>query len=133
MLMDEMVKKELLLQQHNPFVQHNNMRVTALDLNSCETELTVTELSCNPFGTVHGGALFTLADLSCGAAARADGRHYVTENADIAYLRPAVGTRVTAAAEVIHRGRSRCVIEVRVRDEQGRLICSGTFSFFCKG
>ena len=61
--MDEAIKKELLLQQHNPFIQHNNMRVTALEDSRCVAELTVTEQSYNPFGTVHGGALFTLADL----------------------------------------------------------------------
>ena len=116
--MDEKVKKELLLQQHNPFIQHNNMRVTELDENRCEAELIVTEHAYNPFGTVHGGALFTLADLCCGVAARADGRHYVTENADIAYLRPAAGDKITAVAEILHRGRSRCVIEVRLRDAQ---------------
>lgn len=133
-MIDEKIKKtEQLLQQNNPFIQHNGMYVTSLDENRCEAELTVTAHSFNPFGTVHGGALFTLADLSCGVAARVDGRQYVTENADIVYLRPAVGEKITAAAEVLHRGRSRCVIEVKLCDEKERLVCSGTFAFFCKG
>ena len=130
--MEEHTKNELLLQRTNPFVQHNGIQVIRVEENYSEAELMIRPESLNPFGTVHGGAFFTLADLVSGVAARTDGRHYVTQQADISYLRSASEGRLLAKGTVIHRGRSRCVVDVKIVDEVGRLLCTGTFSFFCR-
>lgn len=130
--MDSRIEKELLLQSRNPFVHHNGISVVSVDENHSQAELVIREDSLNPFGSVHGGALFTLADLCSGVAARADGRHYVTDQASISYLRGASQGRLLAKGTVLHRGRSRCVVDVKIYDEQDRLLSTGTFSFFCK-
>lgn len=131
--MDAQTNRELLLQCGNAFVNRNGMRVVSVGEEGSEAELDITEDVMNPFGVVHGGALFTLADLCCGAAARVDGRHYVTDQASISYLRAVSEGKVHARGTVLHRGRSRCIIDVKIYDGQGRLVCAGTLSFFCTG
>ena len=123
-------EKEFLLQVTNQFAKYNGVKVTGMTADHSEAELVIRDSSLNPYGTVHGGALFTLCDVCSGVAARSDGRKYVTEHADISFLRAASGGKLMAKGEAIHRGRTRCVIDVKVYDEQERLICIGTFSFF---
>ena len=85
----------------------------------------------NPFGSVHGGAFFTLADVAAGMAARTDGRGYVTQQASVQFLRAARAGRITARANVLHRGGTVCLIEVRITDEADKLLFLSTFNFYC--
>lgn len=128
---DEIEKKEFLLQVVNQFARYNGVKVIDMTADHGEAELVIRDTSLNPYGTVHGGALFTMCDVCSGVAARSDGRAYVTENADISYLRAVSEGRLLAKSCVIHRGRTRCVVDVKVYDDQEHLICTGTFSFFC--
>lgn len=85
----------------------------------------------NPSGRIHGGALFTLADTAAGLAARSDGRLYVTQNADIHFIRSQSEGLLRAEGMVIHRGRSTCVVRVELTGEDGKLLATAEMTFFC--
>ena len=89
--------------------------------------------SLNPAGGLHGGVYFTLADAVSGALCRADGRKYVTECADIRFLKGVREGAVTAAATLLRRGRRSCVIRVEITDEGGALLAVFTGNFTCVG
>jgi len=79
----------------------------------------------NPFGTVHGGILCDLADLTMGMAfftTLNEGEALATIELKINYFRPAREGKLSAEAKVLHRGRSTGFVECVVTDDAGKLI-----------
>lgn len=80
-----------------------------------------------PFGFLHGGASVALAETvaSVGAWLRVDRARYATFGLEINanHLRPKRDGVVTATGTPIHVGRTTQVWEVRIADEEGRLVC----------
>jgi uncharacterized protein (TIGR00369 family) len=86
----------------------------------------VTPRHHQPFGYLHGGASVTLAEtvaslgafLNCPPGMVAFGLEI---NAN--HLRPKRDGLLTATALPLHRGRTSHVWEIKIRDEEDRLIC----------
>lgn len=79
-----------------------------------------------PFGILHGGASVALAETvaSVGAALNAGpGRTAVGMEINANHIRPKRSGTVTAVATPSHVGRSSSVWEIRITDEDGKLIC----------
>lgn len=80
-----------------------------------------------PFGLLHGGASVALAETvaSTGAWMRVDqaAERVVGIEINANHLRAKSDGVVTAVATPVHAGRSTQVWEVRVTDEEGRLVC----------
>lgn len=74
-------------------------------------------------GFIHGGVIGYLADNASGCAASTmlpDGAvGLVTSEFKVNLIRPAIGTRAIARAEVIKAGRRQCVAETRVFCAEG--------------
>lgn len=83
----------------------------------------------NPFGTVHGGILCDLSDLAMGVAFMTTleaGEGLATIELKINFLRPARTGKLTAVANVLHRGRSTGLVECMVTDEAGKLVAKAS-------
>ena len=119
--------------QRNGFALHNGVQIRQLGENEAQAWLEVGPSSCNPYGMLHGGAYYTLADCAGGNACRTDGRSYVTIHGALNFIRPAREGRVTAHARVTHRGRTTCLTAITIVDQQGKTLASGDFTFFCVG
>lgn len=130
---EQLMEKERDFTARNHFAAHNGMRMTALEPDQAEFRMEVRPESCNPMGIIHGGALFAMADCAGGMAARTDGRAYVTQNASFNFLRGQSQGEVRAEARVRRRGRTTCLVNVDLLDEEGRLTATGTFTFYCVG
>ena len=107
--------------------------MTVVKKDYAEVRLELVPESMNFRGTVHGGAYFTMADMCSGIVCRTDGRSYATQHASVEYLRSADGGVLTGRGRVIHRGRTSCVVEVRITTEEDKLVFIGTFQFACIG
>lgn len=84
----------------------------------------------NPIGSLHGGVLFTIADITGGSAAVSHGEQVTTVDADIRYLRPGIGVkRIVCEAEEIKKGKTLFVYRIDVRDQDGTLLTAGTFTY----
>ena len=116
---------------HNPFCNRLGIRLTELEPGRAAAEKTVTEADLNPVGVVHGGLYFTMADTVCGSAMATHGHAAVTLSAAWQFLRAAgAGDVLRAEALEIKHGRTVSVYEARVTDQEGRLLGTGTFTFF---
>ena len=121
----ETLRLETLKLGANAFTDHNFIRLESAEADCAVYRLDIRPESRNPFGMVHGGALYTLADDAAGGAAHSDGRHYVTQHGDLHFLdNRAHGT-------IRHRGRSTVLVDVEITDESGALLATGAFSYFC--
>jgi len=77
-------------------------------------------------GAVHGGLLGCLVDTAGSFALIArTGQTVATVDFRVNFHRPAMAGRIRAQGRVVHDGRTLGTCEVRVLDEEGRLLASG--------
>jgi len=78
-----------------------------------------------PYGLVHGGVYAAIAEslASAGTAfgVAAEGKIALGEQNDTSFLRPIRAGTIHASARALHRGRTRWVWDVEMRDDEGRL------------
>lgn len=129
----ELLQKEIELQNANVFCVHNHVEVVDVKKDYAEVRLNLVPESMNFRGTVHGGAYFSMADMCSGMVCRTDGRVYATQHASVEYVRAVTGGMLTGKGTVVHRGRTSCLVEVRITTEEGKLAFLGMFQFACIG
>ncbi|MGK2963603.1 MAG: hotdog fold thioesterase [Gemmatimonadaceae bacterium] len=87
----------------------------------------VDDRTLQPFGILHGGASAALAETvaSIGAYLNVDEETQAAVGLELNanHLRAKRAGTVTATATPLHRGRRTQVWEVRIEDEEGRLVC----------
>lgn len=131
-----MTKEEMLelakktINETPGFIRHNNMKVEEVTNEYCRMSVELTEESINPNGTAHGGLMFGLADTTMGVLARTTGRNIVTINAQIDYLRPGKGSKITCIAEPLKVGKTTAVYRANIYNEEETLISTVTGTFF---
>ena len=76
----------------------------------------------NGLGLVHGGAIFTLADLAFAAAVNSRGRAAVAIHCSISYLKAAAGDVLFAEAEEVSCGPKIAAYTIRITDASGKII-----------
>ena len=76
----------------------------------------------NSHGTVHGGAVFTLADTAFAVASNSHGIPAAAINAHISYMKSASAGTLYADAEEFALNPKLATYTVRVTDEQGAPI-----------
>lgn len=126
--LEQIAEKRL---ESNTFMHYNHIRMCSIEKDHTVFCMTVHPDSCNSYGMIHGGALYALADNAAGAAAYTDGRSHVTQSSNFNFLRNVTTGEITATAVVRHRGRSRCLIDVEITSEDGKILAIGDFTFFC--
>jgi len=95
--------------------------------------LSFSEKLVQPYGIIHGGAIFSLADSAVAMALlgliRRDER-FTTVEMKINYVRPFEKGEITAEARIIHKGSRIVLGEVDVRDEKvRRLVAKSTATY----
>lgn len=115
----------------NAFMTHNFIEVTEQSRDRVVTSLTIRPETRNPYGVAHGSALYAMGDNATGIAAHTDGRSYVTQSGNMYFLRNQTEGTLRAEANVIHRGRATCLVEVEITGDGGKTLASGTFVHFC--
>jgi acyl-CoA thioesterase len=88
----------------------------------------------NLFGMVHGGAIFSLIDEAFQISCNAHGTLAVALNVQVTYHHPPQkNQRLEAESREIHRSKKTATYEIRVTDEEGRLIASCSALAYRKG
>ncbi|MEI2402489.1 hotdog fold thioesterase [Niallia taxi] len=94
---------------------------------TCIATMPVDERTRQPFGYLHGGASVALAETvaSLGAASLVDLETQAVFGQEINanHIRSKKDGIVTAIATVTHQGKSSMVYEIKLEDEEGKLIC----------
>jgi uncharacterized protein (TIGR00369 family) len=122
------------------FVAHLGIKLEAAGQGWCETSLVVAPEHMQQHGYAHAGVVTTLADHTCGGAARsgvAAGADVITIELKINFLRPATAPRLRARGQTLKTGRTVIVVESEVRsaDEPNVLIakCMSTLAVIPQG
>ena len=111
----------------NTLVEYLDMRVTEVGEDYVRGTMPVDARTRQPFGLLHGGASVALAESLGSLAANLvlDSGKEMAVGLDINanHVRAATAGRVTGTARPLHIGRSTHVWEIRIEDEDARLVC----------
>ena len=116
---------------NNPLMQHNHMYITEIGTETSEIRMEVHPDGLNIMGQVHGGLLYSLADVVTGLTARADGRKYVTQSAHVNFIGNVSSGMIIAKGDIVKRGRSIVIVRGIVTDENGKMLLETTTNMFC--
>lgn len=116
------------------FSRASNIQVTKVAKDYAEGVLHVVPTSLNPRGIVHGGCMATLADTVAGMACCTRGYACVTVNYMLNFLRTVSDSKtITCVAKAEKVGRTISVYACELTDDKGRVVASGSFTFFNTG
>ncbi len=114
----------------NRFAIYTGVTVESASEGKAVATMRPNEKFTNPIGVVHGGALYTLADVVAGVAASSFGYYSVTLNGEYQYLRAVRDVDIIkAVATTIKRGKNVSVVDVEVYAEE-TLVGTGRFNFY---
>ena len=126
---DSLQYAERVMDMYNaPFAREMGLEIKSISLDRVECYLDLRPEMMNSMGRGHGGAVYTLFDHTF--AILSNLVHDCTgQNTSISFYRPAQG-RLTAVAVPINRSRSLEVSDVRITNEEGKLVASGVCTAF---
>ncbi len=85
----------------------------------------------NPYGTLHGGSLYSLADIVAGTVACMNGYFVTTVSGNMNFLLPADRTEyVYCEVLKLRQGKHLGVFEVKIKNDKQQILDSGEFTFF---
>ena len=123
---DNMSIKELL-NKNDRFAAQAGCQITEVDNNHAIAVMTVTNAHLNGGNVCQGGALFTLADLAIAALMNHGGQLTFGIQNSIMFVSSAMeGDVLTAEATCVCDHHKIPSMEVRVTNQEGRLICHVT-------
>jgi 1,4-dihydroxy-2-naphthoyl-CoA hydrolase len=106
---------------------HLGLRLTEIGEDYLRGTLPVDNRTKQPYGRLHGGASCVLAEElgSTAAALCTDPKEVFVVGLEINanHIRAATGGTVTGTARPLHIGRATQVWEIRIEDEQQKLVC----------
>ncbi|WHY76693.1 hotdog fold thioesterase [Neobacillus sp. WH10] len=103
------------------------IEITQLEKGKVIATMPVDKRTKQPFGLLHGGASVALAETVASVGAyelvdkETEGVAGLEINAN--HIRPKTEGVVTAVGTVLHQGKSTMVWDIKITDEQDRLIC----------
>jgi acyl-CoA thioesterase len=116
----------------NPFGDLIGLAFSKLEEGRSECRLHVGEKLLNPYGVVHGGVIYSLADTAMGGALYSlmgEDERCVTVEMKVVYFRPVTSGSLGCAAEVVHRSRKLGFVEAGVKNGDREVAkASATFS-----
>ncbi len=119
----------------NDYFHHSDSFATRLGIEIVEVgedyavaTMPLTETHRNGMGNAHGGAIFSLADMSFAAAAHASGLFFVSAQASISFLEPGRVGPLRGRSTKVRCGKTLGIYDVRIYDADETLVAIGTIT-----
>jgi len=107
---------------NDQFARHCGIELLSAELGSARAKMPIQPWHLNGAKTVHGGAIFTLADFVFAVAVNSHGQLALGINTNTAFLNAATSGILYAEATEISLNPKLATYEVKVVDEDDRLI-----------
>jgi uncharacterized protein (TIGR00369 family) len=127
--------KQKMLSYDEPFTLHNGIRFTDFADGYARAEADVTHESLNHWNAPHGGMLFTMADIVCGASTvTLRQESCVTVSTGINFIATAAeGAHLIAEGRVRKAGGRICYCDAEIHDDTGRLLVTASTTMYFTG
>lgn len=106
------------------FAKHCGIELLEITPGGAKTKMDVRELHLNGLRTVHGGAIFTLADFTFAAACNSHGTVAVALNVNISFVKATGSGTLYAEAREVSVSPKIGTYEIRVTNGSGDLIAT---------
>lgn len=110
--------------QQDRFAKHCGVELLEVSEGRAKARLDIKEDHLNGVGIVHGGALFTLADLVFAAASNSYGTVAVAINVNISYMKAVKDGTLFAEATEVSRNPKLATYSIPVTTENGELVAT---------
>lgn len=114
----------------NTLIRHIGIEFIGFDDTSVEARMDVTAEKHQPMGVLHGGASLALAETvaSAGAMLSVDPAKFDVYGIQVSanHLSVKKDGFVIARASIVHKGQKTQVWDVKIRDEEGKLISTAS-------
>src|ERR1039457_4949374 len=104
------------------FAERANIKLLSVSPGQARAKMTLYPHHLNGYGTVQGGAIFTLADLAFAAACNSHGTVAVAVNVSITFMKAGQNGTLWAEARELSRNFKLGSYTVEVKDDQGELV-----------
>lgn len=119
--------------EQDPYSSHNHIKLKHLEEGISEAEVVLTPKSFNRMQIMHGGLLFSLADVAAGTCVMTHGIQCVTLNTDIHFIKPGLSGTITAYAKELYHGGKTAICNVQIKDEKQTLLATATITMYLTG
>lgn len=117
--------------KENEYLKLLGIEITSLSKGYCKGKMSVSENIKNPYGSLHGGSLYSLADIIGGTAACTYGNYVTTVSGSMNFLLPAVGMdHVICEAKKVRQGRHLAVYDMILTDDENHILENASFTFY---
>ena len=104
------------------FAERANIRLLSVGPGQARAKMTLHPHHLNGYGTVQGGAIFTLADFAFAAASNSHGNVAVAINVSITFMKAGTTGTLWAEAREVSKNFKLGSYTVEVKDDQGELV-----------
>jgi acyl-CoA thioesterase len=108
--------------EHDLFARHCGIELVEVGPGRARVQMAIQPCHFNGAGTVHGGAIFTLADFAFAVASNSRGQLAMGINTSTSFIKAARSGILFAEAQEISLNRQLGNYQVRITDEQEQLI-----------
>jgi acyl-CoA thioesterase len=124
--MDQKIKEAIFRQvEKEPYARKFGLKLIGLEDGYSKVEMNFTQDMENIFGMAHGGTLFAIIDEAFETASNSHGTVAVALNMNVTYISsPSKGSRLVAEAKELSLTNKTASYDIKVFDEQSRLIAS---------
>ena len=123
-----------LFYRQNPYVELLKIRIDDIKEGRVVLKMDIEKLHTNFYEMSHGGALMSLADTAMGAACLSCNKKVVTLSFYMNFIKGVpLGTKLEATGTVVHNGSRTMVCETEFVNEEGKVFCKGSGTFFVLG
>jgi acyl-CoA thioesterase len=110
--------------KNDRFAALSGIELLEVSEGRARAKMDIKECHLNGIDLVHGGAIFTLADLAFAAASNSHGTVAVAINASIWYVKAAMEGTLFAEAREVSMNPKLATYTIEVTDQTGELIAS---------
>lgn len=101
------------------------------DRGKVKVSTIVNESNTNPYGTTHGGYIYTLCDTVAGLVGYSLGGYTVTVQGNISYMKAGkLNDRLTITGTCLHNGNKIKTVEVSVTNQDEMLLSKAIFTLY---
>ena len=108
--------------KNDRFAQHSGIELLDIGEGRAKAKMTIKDCHLNGVDVVHGGAIFTLADLAFAAASNSHGTVAVAINASIWFVKAAREGTLYAEAKEVSRNPKLATYAIQVTDDSGEIV-----------
>jgi len=124
------------VRKKSAFVNLLGLSIESLGNGYCLSKLEIKEDFLNTRKIVHGGVIYSMADISMGVAVYSSlhkGEETATIETKINYLKQTTSQHLTCEARIIQKGKTIAVLEAEIKDDKNLIAKAiGTFSILKK-